>query len=107
MGLTSWFSSSPAAPAGAPTRSSREECWKHRDAFFGCLDAKNIAVPHGPDHKANGGCEKEDKEYQGACAASWVDYFNKRRVLQLRQDLMQKKAAEQLAAPGGPIGGRL
>ena len=72
MGLTSWFSSTSAAPAGAPTRSTREECWKHRDAFFGCLDARNIGVPHGPEHKQQGGCEGEDKAYQGACAASWV-----------------------------------
>lgn len=30
-----------------------------------------------------------------------VDYFNKRRVLQLRQDLMERKASEQMAQMGG------
>ncbi|KAK4699395.1 cytochrome c oxidase assembly factor 6, partial [Phenoliferia sp. Uapishka_3] len=107
MGVSSWLGGSTATAPPRLSRKEREECWKHRDNFFGCLDAKGISVPHGPDHKAKGGCEKEDGEYQKACAASWVDYFNKRRVLQLRQDLMEKKAAEQLAAPGGPIGGRL
>lgn len=33
-----------------------------------------------------------------------VDYFNKRRVLQARQDLMEAKAAEQ-RENGGPITG--
>lgn len=33
-------------------------------------------------------------------ARSQVEYFNKRRVLQLRQDLMERKAAEQIQAQG-------
>lgn len=37
--------------------------------------------------------------------AAQVDYFNKRRVLQLRQDLMEKQAEAQRNAPGGPITG--
>ncbi|KAM0750062.1 hypothetical protein T439DRAFT_326029 [Meredithblackwellia eburnea MCA 4105] len=107
MGLGSWFSGSPASSTAAPTRTTREECWARRDEFFACLDAKGISVPNGPEHKTKGGCEKEDAAYRGSCAASWVEYFNKRRVLQIRQDLMQKKAEEQLAESYKPIGGKL
>ncbi|GAA6047022.1 hypothetical protein JCM3770_004156 [Rhodotorula araucariae] len=93
-----WFSSSasegtPAASA-APDRSARAQCWAGRDAYFACLDKNGVQVPGQEDSK----CAKEDTEYRKVCAGSWVEYFNKRRVLQLRQDLMERKAAEQVAA---------
>ncbi|GAA5885810.1 hypothetical protein JCM6882_007569 [Rhodosporidiobolus microsporus] len=99
-----WFSSSSSssAPAStsdsaAPDRSARAQCWSSRDAYFGCLDKNAVQVPGQEDGKCGG----EDAEYRGKCAASWVDYFNKRRVLQLRQDMMERKAAEQVSQMGG------
>ncbi|GAA6020789.1 hypothetical protein JCM10207_001658 [Rhodosporidiobolus poonsookiae] len=99
-----WFSSSTtstpssgADTSSAPDRSARAQCWTSRDAYFGCLDKNGVQVPG----QEGGKCSSEDGEYRGKCAASWVDYFNKRRVLQLRQDLMERKAAEQVAQMGG------
>ncbi|BGP15742.1 hypothetical protein JCM10213_007963 [Rhodosporidiobolus nylandii] len=97
-----WFSpSSSSAPvadtSAAPDRSARAQCWTARDVYFGCLDKNGVPVPGQEDGK----CKKEDGEYRGKCAASWVDYFNKRRVLQLRQDMMERRAAEQVAEMGG------
>ncbi|GAA5849833.1 hypothetical protein JCM8547_000580 [Rhodosporidiobolus lusitaniae] len=99
-----WFSSSASPSAStakeegaAPDRSARAQCWDSRDAYFACLDRNGVQVPGQEDGK----CKREDGEYRGKCAGSWVDYFNKRRVLQLRQDLMERKAAEQVASMGG------
>ncbi|GAA5968844.1 hypothetical protein JCM11641_000754 [Rhodosporidiobolus odoratus] len=102
-----WFSSSAStsstdastidSTSAAPDRSARSQCWSSRDAYFACLDKNGVQVPGQEDGK----CKQEDGLYQGKCAASWVDYFNKRRVLQIRQDLMEKRAAEQVAEMGG------
>ncbi|GAA5963533.1 hypothetical protein JCM3765_006271 [Sporobolomyces pararoseus] len=94
-----WFSSSsssssePTNDSAAPSRSERKACWDSRDLYFGCLDKNSVSVPGQEGDK----CKKEDGEYRDKCAASWVDYFNKRRVLQLRQDMMERRAAEQQA----------
>ncbi|ORY49301.1 cytochrome oxidase c subunit VIb-domain-containing protein [Leucosporidium creatinivorum] len=97
-----WSSSKTAeAPSGIPDRSARQQCWDARDRYFGCLDKNSIVVPGQEEGKT---CKAEDTDYRKLCAASWVEYFNKRRVLQLRQDLMEAKAAEQRAS-GGPITG--
>ncbi|GAA6027749.1 hypothetical protein JCM8097_008015 [Rhodosporidiobolus ruineniae] len=98
-----WFSSSSAPatsepqPGAAPDRSARADCWNHRDAYYACLDKNGVSVPGQEGDK----CKKENDQYKGKCAASWIDYFNKRRVLQLRQDFMERKAAEQVASMGG------
>ncbi|BGO99376.1 cytochrome c oxidase, subunit VIb [Rhodotorula toruloides] len=94
-----WFSSSSSSDSAsnsgaAPDRSQRSQCWESRDAYFACLDKNGVQVP-GQEGEA---CKKENNEYKGKCAGSWVDYFNKRRVLQLRQDLMERRAAEQVAS---------
>ncbi|GJN88953.1 hypothetical protein Rhopal_001924-T1 [Rhodotorula paludigena] len=98
-----WFSSSPSSPSSAtegaaPDRSARQQCWDGRDRYFACLDKNGVQVP-GQEEGAT--CKAENDEYKGKCAGSWVDYFNKRRVLQLRQDLMERKAAEQVRQMGG------
>ncbi|GAA5830847.1 hypothetical protein JCM11251_001096 [Rhodosporidiobolus azoricus] len=98
-----WFSSSASSSATAPQegtapdRSARAQCWDSRDRYFGCLEKNGVQVPG----QEEGKCTQEDGDYRAKCAASWVDYFNKRRVLQLRQDMMERKAAEQVSAMGG------
>ncbi|GAA5962354.1 hypothetical protein JCM21900_005093 [Sporobolomyces salmonicolor] len=98
-----WFSSAStstsAADGPAPDRSGRAQCWASRDAYFACLDKNGVQVPGQED----GACKKEDEAYRGKCAGSWVDYFNKRRVLQLRQDLLERRAAEQRSEMGARI----
>ncbi|GAA5904220.1 Coa6p [Sporobolomyces salmoneus] len=95
-----WFSSSTSTStsestndSAAPSRSERKACWDSRDLYFGCLDKSGVSVPGQEGDK----CKQEDGTYRDKCAASWVDYFNKRRVLQLRQDMMERRAAEQQA----------
>ncbi|GAA5883488.1 hypothetical protein JCM3774_003601 [Rhodotorula dairenensis] len=107
-----WFSSSassptpateaPAAGGAAPDRSQRAQCWTSRDAYFGCLDKNGVQAP---GQEGEGVCKAENDEYKSKCAASWVDYFNKRRVLALRQDLMERRAAEQVRDMGSATGG--
>ncbi|SCV74413.1 BQ2448_6845 [Microbotryum intermedium] len=89
-------SSAPAAgsPGSIPDRSARQACWDHRDAYFGCLEKNNIIVPG--SERESGLCQAEREGYEGRCAQSWVDYFNKRRVLQLRQDRMNAQSAQQM-----------
>ncbi|GAA5827665.1 hypothetical protein JCM5353_008367 [Sporobolomyces roseus] len=101
-----WFSSSSStdtsstttSDSNAPSRSERKACWDSRDEYFGCLDKNQVSVP-GQEGAA---CKDEDGTYRKHCAASWVDYFNKRRVLQLRQDMMERRAAEQQADMAKP-----
>ncbi|POY74235.1 hypothetical protein BMF94_2673 [Rhodotorula taiwanensis] len=105
-----WFSSSETSSSrstatasastssGAPDRSQRAECWTSRDAYFGCLDKNSVQAP---GQEGSGVCQSENDEYKRKCAASWVDYFNKRRVLALRQDLMERRAAEQVQELAG------
>ncbi|PWN26289.1 hypothetical protein BDZ90DRAFT_210890, partial [Jaminaea rosea] len=85
-----------------PTRTNRTACWAGRDAYFSCLDAHQLIIPPG-NAGGSGGvegagkgvlgrsedpCAKERDGYEGNCAKSWVDYFNKRRVLEERQKRM-------------------
>ncbi|EJD06549.1 uncharacterized protein FOMMEDRAFT_17068, partial [Fomitiporia mediterranea MF3/22] len=51
--------------------------WEARDAYFACLGAAGIVKP-GDEGKA---CATQLKAYEGACAKSWIEYFNQRRVL--------------------------
>ncbi|GAA6059619.1 hypothetical protein JCM10212_004122 [Sporobolomyces blumeae] len=90
-------SSSDPTESSAPTRSERKACWDSRDRYFGCLDKHKVSVPGQEGDQ----CSGEDREYRNHCAKSWVDYFNKRRVLQLRQDMMERRAAEQQQAGMG------
>ncbi|UZJ53921.1 hypothetical protein CBS101457_003241 [Exobasidium rhododendri] len=115
----------------APTRSSRQACWSGRDGYYACLTSKSIIVPPGTDMNDGRGpvgkqsaeetakqaqktkrlqedlasdpCLDSRREYEKHCARSWIDYFNKRRVLEERQRLMY----EQNKAPigSGPAAG--
>lgn len=76
-----WFSSQPAAPTPAPSqdggfiapdRSARAQCWEGRDSFFACLERNGIIDSVREDKKAREACPKELKEFEGACAQSWV-----------------------------------
>lgn len=78
-----WFGSEkqtiPAAPEPsqdggyiAPDRSARAQCWEGRDAFFRCLDRNGIMDSVKEDEKARQSCAPELKEFEKACAASWV-----------------------------------
>ncbi|KAI8370496.1 cytochrome oxidase c subunit VIb-domain-containing protein [Radiomyces spectabilis] len=79
--------SSSAAPTKPPTREQRKQCWKVRDEYFACLDKLNIIDPvvvEKSPEKAQA-CLEKKKKYEDDCMASWVEYFNKRRVLDVQQ----------------------
>lgn len=95
-----------------PTREERKRCWFLRDKYFGCLDKLDINDPTIVDKNPEKAteCLELKKGYEEGCMASWVsnrinefvgieyiltkrfflfywqvEYFNKRRVLDLRQ----------------------
>ncbi|KAI7900585.1 cytochrome c oxidase, subunit VIb [Cokeromyces recurvatus] len=70
-----------------PTRAERKHCWFLRDQYFKCLDQLNIMDPSIVDKEPSkaSSCLELKKNYEEGCMASWVEYFNKRRVLDLRQ----------------------
>jgi len=78
--------------SGAPKRDDRKRCWDARDAYFLCLDKANILAPGSETGKL---CSKERKNYDGACAKSWVEYFDKKRVLDARQKAMMEALEAQ------------
>ncbi|KAJ9480151.1 Cytochrome c oxidase assembly factor 6 [Pseudozyma hubeiensis] len=111
-------------PAPAPTRNERKACWSHRDSYFECLTRKGVTIPPGTDMSDGRGpvgkaakeeqerlerekkqtvdearkqdpCLAERQGYETNCARSWVDYFNKRRVLEERQRMMYEQSASQ------------
>jgi len=77
-------------------RDERQKCWEGRDLYFSCLDRLDVVVP-GQEGKQ---CRKEKGVYDKNCAKSWIDHFNKRRVLADQQkDVLaevekQRKEAE-------------
>ena len=56
----------------APDRSARAQCWEGRDAFFRCLEKNDIIDSVKEDEKARQACAPELKEFEKACASSWV-----------------------------------
>lgn len=116
MGLFSSSSKPEVTPqAGSssslPTRSSRQACWSNRDAYYTCLTSHNVIIPPGTDMSDGRGppifspasveklrredpCKAERDGFERDCAKSWVDYFNKRRVLEERQRLMLEKSGQ-------------
>ncbi|KZS88071.1 hypothetical protein SISNIDRAFT_498113 [Sistotremastrum niveocremeum HHB9708] len=101
-----WFSLSSSAPTpgAAPDRSSRQRCWDTRDAYYACLDLHEILEPGGDAEKTKGVCGKERTAYEGSCAKSWVEYFNRRRVLaeeQKSQIAMANRQAEEAKSKRG------
>ncbi|KZT73580.1 hypothetical protein DAEQUDRAFT_721644 [Daedalea quercina L-15889] len=77
-----WFSNTktPEKPDPA-SRNDRQKCWDSRDAYFTCLDGANVVKP-GDESSV---CDGPKAAYERNCAKSWIDYFNKRRVLAEQQ----------------------
>lgn len=75
----------PSSKAKTLTREERQACWNARDQLFSCLGDK----PTNDTDEIRKLCPKEFKKYEGACAASWIDYFIKRRMLEMRQQATQ------------------
>ncbi|WFD05856.1 hypothetical protein MVES1_001190 [Malassezia vespertilionis] len=95
------------------SRSSRQQCWDNRDEYYACLTRHNIIAPPGTDmadvkgplgrgefaearseaerqrtvdiERQQDPCSAQRDMYERTCASSWVDYFNKRRILDERQ----------------------
>ncbi|EIW83726.1 hypothetical protein CONPUDRAFT_26432, partial [Coniophora puteana RWD-64-598 SS2] len=86
-----WFSSSKPEPNGAASREDRQKCWEDRDAYFECLDTAGV-LKAGDEGSA---CAKQKSAYEGSCARSWVEYFNKRRILAEQQKEMLAQAEAQ------------
>lgn len=51
-----------------PSRAERKACWGARDAYYACLDAKDVSEPG----TEQGACDPAMKAYGGSCAKSWV-----------------------------------
>ncbi|CAG8492909.1 5195_t:CDS:2 [Gigaspora margarita] len=75
-----------------PLREQRETCWKLRDEYFSCLETLSVFDPAKVDTDEliktlvkKSDCWKKKSAYENACMTSWVDYFNKRRTLEIRQ----------------------
>ncbi|OWZ54753.1 hypothetical protein LQV05_002637 [Cryptococcus neoformans] len=116
FGFGSSSSSQSEIEKPAPSREERKACWNSRDIYFGCLD-KNKVLQAGDevrrDTKGNvvpgGICSGERMSYENNCAKAWVDYFNKRRTLELRrlatieaaENSGNKDAAEAWRSVGG------
>ncbi|KAG1830536.1 cytochrome oxidase c subunit VIb-domain-containing protein [Suillus variegatus] len=77
----SWFSRSSSEQSPAATRHDRQKCWESRDQYFECLDSAGVLTA-GEEGTA---CTKSKFQYEKSCAKSWIDYFNKRRVLAEKQ----------------------
>ncbi|RSH92667.1 hypothetical protein EHS25_008112 [Saitozyma podzolica] len=102
--------SSTPLPAEAPNREQRAACWTARDAYFACLD-KNGVVQAGEEGEGGrfargrrrgmkglvGGAGKE-RSVQGeglwGQKGQTIEYFNKRRTLELRQRATVEAAAK-------------
>ncbi|CAI2193306.1 9629_t:CDS:2 [Funneliformis geosporum] len=99
--------SSTTTQSKPPLRSERNLCWKLRDEYFECLEK---ITPLINNNTSSGGdiklivdpilvqdndeiqklvkkfnCWKKKEEYEKACITSWVEYFNTRRQLELKQ----------------------
>ncbi|KAI0050518.1 hypothetical protein FA95DRAFT_1487183 [Auriscalpium vulgare] len=85
-----WFGNRKEPPAAA-SRQDRTRCWEARDAYFACLDASGVVVAGSEGSR----CAGQNKAYQENCARSWIDYFNKRRVLAEQQKPILAQAAMQ------------
>ncbi|CEI96875.1 hypothetical protein G6F70_008260 [Rhizopus microsporus] len=80
-----------------PSREERKRCWFLRDQYFQCLDRCNIRDPATVEKTPEKApeCLELKKNYEEGCMASWVEYFNKRRVLDMRQKEYLKFSEEQ------------
>ncbi|KAF8840927.1 hypothetical protein BDN67DRAFT_967850 [Paxillus ammoniavirescens] len=89
-----WFSSSKPE-VSVVTRQDRKQCWESRDLYFQCLDRGGVLEAG----KEGTVCAKEKSKYEENCAKSWIEYFNKRRILAEQQKglLSQSKIQAQEA----------
>ncbi|WVQ97061.1 hypothetical protein IAU59_004171 [Kwoniella sp. CBS 9459] len=98
----------------APTREERKACWGSRDLYFGCLD-KNKVLQAGDEVQRDGKgnekstvCGSERELYERDCGKAWIDYFNKRRTLELRRlatiDAAEKSGNRDAAAAWKGVG---
>lgn len=90
-----WFSSSKPEQASAATRHDRQRCWESRDLYFDCLDGAGV-LKAGDEGDV---CAREKRSYEANCAKSWIDYFNKRRILAAQQKDMLAQAQTQARGP--------
>lgn len=77
---------------GKMDRASRQRCWDGRDDFFKCLDSNNIIDPQKDEEKARAACGAQKVNFEANCVATWVDYFSKKRVLEIQRENMIKEA---------------
>ncbi|EIW72886.1 hypothetical protein TREMEDRAFT_56065 [Tremella mesenterica DSM 1558] len=94
FGLFSSSSSSPppTTSTNPPNKAERQACWDSRDAYFACLTDNGVRLA---GEEGKGVCEKEKEVYSRNCGKSWIDYFNKRRALELRQKATFDAASKQ------------
>ncbi|KAF9223249.1 hypothetical protein BS17DRAFT_705498 [Gyrodon lividus] len=87
-----WFSSSKPEVSAA-TRQDRKQCWESRDLYFECLDRVGVLEAG----KEGSACIKQKSQYEENCAKSWIEYFNRRRILAEQQKdlLAQSKMQAQ------------
>ncbi|TBU27789.1 cytochrome oxidase c subunit VIb-domain-containing protein [Dichomitus squalens] len=92
-----WFGGGKASETPDLTsRKDRKKCWESRDAYFACLDGANVVKP-GDEGNV---CADAQGTYERNCARSWIDYFNKRRVLAEQQQGVLAQAQNQANAAG-------
>ncbi|GAM82255.1 hypothetical protein ANO11243_002340 [Dothideomycetidae sp. 11243] len=123
MGWLPWSSSSSPSPTSTtpsasappqsadgytpPLRHERDVCWAARDAFFACLDQHSIIDSVRNDAEARQKCGAVLERFERDCAASWVTYFKKRRVMEAqREATIRRLEREGADVKGAPSGGR-
>ncbi|KAI1792152.1 cytochrome oxidase c subunit VIb-domain-containing protein [Ganoderma leucocontextum] len=89
-----WFGGSSAETPDPTSRKDRQKCWETRDAYFACLDGANVVKPGDEGNT----CVEFKGAYERNCAKSWIDYFNKRRVLAEQQQGVLAQAQNQANA---------
>ncbi|KAI5787703.1 cytochrome oxidase c subunit VIb-domain-containing protein [Peziza echinospora] len=109
-----FFSSSPSTPPAAttppaaapptsatadshhfPSRTSRASCWAARDDFFACLTQNNIIDPIKEAKPATEKCGVQEQAFERECVSSWVEYFKKRRVMEVKKEAMVRELEKQ------------
>ncbi|KAF8340491.1 uncharacterized protein EI90DRAFT_3117026 [Cantharellus anzutake] len=75
------------------SREERQKCWDARDAYFACLDGLGIVTPG--EEVSRKMCKVEKKAFEKSCAKSWIEHFNKRRVIADAQKEMLAEAEKQ------------
>lgn len=71
-------------------RATRQKCWDARDSFFKCLDSNEIIDP--TTISTTSPCQSQKAAFKKDCVATWVDYFSKKRVLEIQRERMIKEA---------------